>query len=427
MLAIPLLTSQLSYRRSKGSEIILKNAKYLVTLRFILGFLIIYFSPLYLPMKHLLLLLFTLSSTILFSQIIRVDSISYEDLNNGTNYTTEFTYGLEGNNADKVIKATNFYPNLDFTFICNDAGNYDLWVIEEEGYPSRDVQFIYDDNNELDTILIELMFYGYLVKQIYDVEFETGLISSVVQTEDYAGYPFVIADRNMEYENGKLSKISELDIFYYTGDEIANHIFTYEIDKLMSREFTDFSYGINSFKDSLVFGQTGLTNQVTRFFADEMNDPYNIVYTEKINVLPSDLALTPFDEYYTTFLIFDDDFFLPELFTLMNRDIPESHILNGNGELIRGTWNYSLLVNNKETKINAKIMSIHPNPSSSFVSFDVDSEIKKTTIYNISGELIHTNQSNEKTIDVQHLSSGTYLITVETKDGDNYFSKLIKE
>lgn len=372
-------------------------------------------------MKHLLTLLLTFPFTLLFSQGITLDSIVNNDLNNGTSFTTRYSYdGLQ------LSKVENVFEGLDFTINYNDDGSYDSWLFTLDENPENEIFFIYDDNNELDSVYLELMQYGYEVKQIYEVEAENGLITKVKHTEDYGGYPFVLSERDFTYDDqDRLTKISELDIFYYTGDEIANYIYAYENDKLQTITFTDLYSGTGNYKDSFMYSTNELTAHVTRIFEDTSNDPFDIVYTEELNGFNSPPFRNPYEIYNTLSIIFDDQY-LPEVYTLMNGDIPQEHVLNGNGQLVRGTWFYTLNLNNENSPFEAKAITVSPNPSTDFVTIDIDSEITKTSIYSVTGDLIQHFESNQNILDVQHLINGSYIITVETQDDGNFFAKLIK-
>jgi hypothetical protein len=155
-----------------------------------------------------------------------------------------------------------------------------------------------------------------------------------------------------------------------------------------------------------------------------MNDPYDYVYMEN-EMYDPETFISPFDFYKFIFLVFGDTE-NPEFYTMLNNDRPAEHIFNGGGTLLRGTWFYSILTNNQETRIPAQSISVYPNPSADFVTIDLESAINKIDVYTITGDLVYSQKSDNKTLDIQSLAAGSYVIVVETKENGNYFSKISK-
>lgn len=79
----------------------------------------------------------------------------------------------------------------------------------------------------------------------------------------------------------------------------------------------------------------------------------------------------------------------------------------------------------KETNIKANKLKIHPNPSSDFITIDSHDKIKNIEIYDITGKKIQVKSVGD-TVDIRDLSSGLYLLNVET-EGQNFTEKFIKK
>lgn len=74
-------------------------------------------------------------------------------------------------------------------------------------------------------------------------------------------------------------------------------------------------------------------------------------------------------------------------------------------------------------------LAIYPNPMNDMMNIRSDRNIKKITIYDLTGEVI-INQNinaNEATIDVKHLTSGYYIIKTTLTNGETNIQKIIKQ
>ncbi len=74
---------------------------------------------------------------------------------------------------------------------------------------------------------------------------------------------------------------------------------------------------------------------------------------------------------------------------------------------------------------NNSTLKFYPNPSTQNVTIDSNFPILKTYIFDLNGQLLLS--SNQKTIDVSMLKSGTYFIKIIALDDTEYVSKMIKE
>ncbi|HAO08228.1 MAG TPA: hypothetical protein DCQ50_14860 [Chryseobacterium sp.] len=61
-------------------------------------------------------------------------------------------------------------------------------------------------------------------------------------------------------------------------------------------------------------------------------------------------------------------------------------------------------------------IDIYPNPASDFLTIQSTLKVENVNVYDISGKKINT-VLNGNTIDIKHIPSGSYLITIETKEG----------
>lgn len=93
--------------------------------------------------------------------------------------------------------------------------------------------------------------------------------------------------------------------------------------------------------------------------------------------------------------------------------------LNGNNSDIIGIDTFSVdrttLGVTDEVAKNTNI-SIYPNPATDFVSIKSESKINNVEVFDVSGRKVQV-KLNDNKLDVRNLNSGTYLITIETKEG----------
>jgi len=77
----------------------------------------------------------------------------------------------------------------------------------------------------------------------------------------------------------------------------------------------------------------------------------------------------------------------------------------------------------------SKILKIYPNPASDIINIKSENAISNISVYNMNGQLLMMESSHDKinTIDVSHLSEGTYIIgVVEKSSGNSVYSKFVK-
>ncbi|MDR6404361.1 MULTISPECIES: T9SS-dependent choice-of-anchor J family protein [Chryseobacterium] len=70
-------------------------------------------------------------------------------------------------------------------------------------------------------------------------------------------------------------------------------------------------------------------------------------------------------------------------------------------------------------------IGIYPNPATDFITIKSKSDVSKAEIFDVSGRKM-TSKLEKNTIDVRHLQSGSYIISIETKEGKTS-AKFIKK
>ncbi|MFH4967718.1 T9SS type A sorting domain-containing protein [Gaetbulibacter sp. M240] len=79
-------------------------------------------------------------------------------------------------------------------------------------------------------------------------------------------------------------------------------------------------------------------------------------------------------------------------------------------------------------EFNTASFSMYPNPANSYLNFQTTDEISSIKIYDITGKVVMTSYDlNNKRIDVSQLTSGIYLLHLQTTDNNNGVRKLIKQ
>lgn len=82
-----------------------------------------------------------------------------------------------------------------------------------------------------------------------------------------------------------------------------------------------------------------------------------------------------------------------------------------------------------ETIVSEKPYSLYPNPVKSQLTlrFDDGKEPESVELYNLAGSLVAKQCKGQKTIDMNSMSSGVYMLRVIMKDGTIYSEKVMKE
>lgn len=80
---------------------------------------------------------------------------------------------------------------------------------------------------------------------------------------------------------------------------------------------------------------------------------------------------------------------------------------------------------NEISKTKTNTLSVYPNPSKGEVNIKTDKKIKSTSVIDMSGKTLKTNDSGNT--DISSLSKGTYLLKVDFADGTSTTEKVIKQ
>lgn len=79
-------------------------------------------------------------------------------------------------------------------------------------------------------------------------------------------------------------------------------------------------------------------------------------------------------------------------------------------------------------EVYADQISIYPNPVTNFVSIETgDLNIEAISIYNLQGQEIITMEGSNSQIDVSNLSTGLFLVSFATRNGERIQKKLMKK
>ncbi len=80
-----------------------------------------------------------------------------------------------------------------------------------------------------------------------------------------------------------------------------------------------------------------------------------------------------------------------------------------------------------ETNESIDLVTIYPNPTSDFVSFNQPEKIKSVTIYAINGQKLFESFDIQQSISLENFLKGTYLFTIETISGGQISKKVVKK
>lgn len=80
------------------------------------------------------------------------------------------------------------------------------------------------------------------------------------------------------------------------------------------------------------------------------------------------------------------------------------------------------LANNK---LDANLVKIYPNPASSIVKIEINSNVKNIELFDITGKKLLS--TSETTININHLNTGIYIINIETTEGEKGSFKIVKQ
>ncbi len=67
--------------------------------------------------------------------------------------------------------------------------------------------------------------------------------------------------------------------------------------------------------------------------------------------------------------------------------------------------------------LDAEELTVYPNPATDFINIKTCSEVLAISVYSLTGQLVLQNTSHQKTVDLQNIPKGMYLILVKTEAG----------
>ena len=79
-----------------------------------------------------------------------------------------------------------------------------------------------------------------------------------------------------------------------------------------------------------------------------------------------------------------------------------------------------------DEKPQVKPFNIFPNPANDRVVLDFENTIASVTIMNIAGQTVYNVPAPQKSISIEHLETGVYLIQVVDTNGQTHLSRLVK-
>ena len=83
---------------------------------------------------------------------------------------------------------------------------------------------------------------------------------------------------------------------------------------------------------------------------------------------------------------------------------------------------------NEFNTLSANLLYFYPNPAEDVISLNCSSEVacERVEIYSLDGRLCHSQNFNLKTINIEELSSGVYMMKVVLDNGNSYTEKIVK-
>lgn len=81
------------------------------------------------------------------------------------------------------------------------------------------------------------------------------------------------------------------------------------------------------------------------------------------------------------------------------------------------------------SSVNKEKIAVYPNPAKNNLNFSLPNgeKISHISIHNIAGQTVLDKNISDATINLEHLKTGTYILTVTNSKGVSYSSKFIKE
>ncbi|MDR6462380.1 T9SS type A sorting domain-containing protein [Chryseobacterium sediminis] len=218
--------------------------------------------------------------------------------------------------------------------------------------------------------------------------------------------------------------------FYNLPAPLAYNNFSVSFDINMSQlNGSDFGFqGVNSVDDQFVvrldFDKTGLFKILNTISGIQDLIPIssnwlpNIWYRIKVVGTATDVRY-----YFNNILIYTgtaaSSVNIDQLRFVHNNALGSAYIDNikVNSEL--------LVLGIQDSRFTAKEVSVYPNPVTDVIKITTSNKIKHVEVYDMSGKRIEVTLTGDQ-VNVRNLSSGAYLLNVET-EGKNFTEKFIKK
>jgi hypothetical protein len=230
----------------------------------------------------------------------------------------------------------------------------------------------------------------------------------IVQEEFNAGLPFgwTVIDADGFTPNSNVSQFTDGFIHYFSFDDTSMASTSYFADTIAPAE----DYLITPKLSIPTF--TKLSWEARSVDASYPDSYYVLISTT--DSLPSsftDTLMTVVDEYFVwnrkSIMLDTMGFANQDVFIAFRTFSDDGYILEIDDIWVEGSDNANIPDNNFS-------FSFYPNPASDFLYIEMNESLQ-AQIYSTSGELLI--ESTSKTIDVSHLSKGTYFLSVLSTNG----------
>lgn len=360
------------------------------------------------------------SQTQLLSSIEEVDIGGGTWMNvNGSNYTyennnlkTETDFFWNGINWEESGKTTYTYNvNNKATLEVYQSYNSSTSMYENE----ERIEYTYNGNGDLVSIEGFTWETGAWVAESRSTIMYSGTTLTSGFSEDYNGSVWVNTFQSTLYRNGN-GTIDEIIEEEWNGSAWVldgRDTFTYNGSNISSVKYDERNGAVweESFTTTYVLDGNGNRTSETDTFVGG-GSPETITYTYDMSAQMSSFD-NPFADYNGLEYLYED-------YPYFNKILSSTSTNN-----YRTTYDYNNVLSiDKVLNKSAVSLEIYPNPSTDYITVKSSEIINNIKIFDALGnEVISTNQ---KTITINHLSKGMYLVNVSL-DGERFINKkLIK-
>lgn len=377
-------------------------------------------------MKKITLLCSLIFALNIYSQTQLLSSIEEVDIGggtwmnvNGSNYTyennnlkTETDFFWNGINWEESGKTTYTYNvNNKATLEVYQSYNSSTGMYENE----ERIEYTYNGNGDLVSIEGFTWETGAWVAESRSTIMYSGTTLTSGFSEDYNGSGWVNTFQSTLYRNGN-GTIDEIIEEEWNGSAWVldgRDTFTYNGSNISSVKYDERNGAVweESFTTTYVLDGNGNRTSETDTFVGG-GSPETITYTYDMSAQMSSFD-NPFADYNGLEYLYED-------YPYFNKILSSTSTNN-----YRTTYDYNNVLSiDKVLNKSSVSLEIYPNPSTDYITVKSSEIINNIKIFDALGnEVISTNQ---KTITINHLSKGMYLVNVSL-DGERFINKkLIK-